>query len=376
MTFIFPTNPFYGQTYGVANNSWVYDGFGWQKIEAGISGGSGTQGIQGLQGIQGIQGPAGGGGSGIQGLQGTQGTQGIQGESGIGTQGIQGSQGIAGSGVQGSQGIQGSKGDFATGSPYTGITKQASFTTGTEGLARKLAFLTPDGSVTYDFIRNYDVFNPADLQFGIRTFTSTITTSSLMGSTAFGLNGFSISAAYNPVGVPTVSGATLSTSSSYAFGFPITISSPYTSYSFLSTQGITYAPTAPQSTTITLTATDGSTTSTSNITVTFLNNVYYGVNSDSSLSGTNIPSSLTAVLSNTRNRSFSVTAGAGEYIYYAFPQRLNTSAIAFVVGGFEGGFEDERIETVTNSKGFSESFSIYRSTNQNLGSTTVTVQNG
>jgi hypothetical protein len=375
MSFIFPTNPSIGQTYGVSDNIWSYDGFGWQKVEAGISGGT-----QGLQGTQGIQGPAGSGTSvqGLQGIQGTQGSQGIQGDSGSegaqGTQGSQGTQGIAGS--QGTQGLQGVKGDsFETGIPYTGVTKESSFTTGTQGLARKIAFLTPGGSITYDFIRNYDVFNPTDLEFGIKTFTSNITTPSLMGATAFSLNGFNISASYNPVGVPTVSGATLSSSSSYVFGFPITISSPFTSFSF-TTQGITYAPTAPQSTTITLTATDGTSTDTENITITFWNNVYYGVNSDTSLSGTNIPSNLTNVLSNTRNRSFTVTAGAGEYIYYAFPNRLDTSAIAFVVGGFEGGFEDKYTQTVSNSKGFSETYAVYRSTNQNLGTTTVVVQNG
>lgn len=66
----------------------------------------------------------------------------------------------------------------------------------------------------------------------------------------------------------------------------------------------------------------------------------------------------------------SVTAGAGEYLLFAFPKRLGT--VTFWVGGFEGGFENPETVSVTNANGWSEDMYVYRSTNANLGATVVT----
>ena len=287
--------------------------------------------------------------------------------------GLQGPAGETGApGAAGTTGATGATGSISIGEPLfdtgTGITKTAAFTSGTEGLARKMVFLAQDGSLTFDYIRNYDVFNPTDLEFGIKTFTSNITSTSLIGSGSFTLTGFNISASYNPVGTPTVSGATLSISN--GFGFPISLSSPYTSYTFTSGKGVTYS-TAPQTVTLTLSATDGSTTDTETVQFTFVNNVYYGVSTNTNL--TNV-SSLTPILSNVRNRTFSVTSNAGEYIYYAYPSRLGTNVL-FFVGGFEGGFNSGTTANITNSNGYIEEYIFYRSVNENLGSVTVTITN-
>jgi len=76
-------------------------------------------------------------------------------------------------------------------------------------------------------------------------------------------------------------------------------------------------------------------------------------------------------ISNTKGRSFTVTAGSGQYIVYALPTRLGT--VTFVVGGFEGGFEAPQTLAITNMNGYTENYYVYRSTNSNLGTTTVVV---
>jgi len=66
----------------------------------------------------------------------------------------------------------------------------------------------------------------------------------------------------------------------------------------------------------------------------------------------------------------SVTAGAGEYLLFAFPVRLGT--VTFWVGGIEGGFQAAETVSVTNANGWNENYLVYRSTNSNLGATVVT----
>lgn len=65
----------------------------------------------------------------------------------------------------------------------------------------------------------------------------------------------------------------------------------------------------------------------------------------------------------------SVTAGAGEYLLFAFPKRLGL--VTFWIGGFEGGFGSPETVSVTNTNGFSEDYYSWRSTNSGLGATVV-----
>jgi hypothetical protein len=65
-----------------------------------------------------------------------------------------------------------------------------------------------------------------------------------------------------------------------------------------------------------------------------------------------------------------VTAGANDYLLFAFPKRLGT--VTFWVGGFEGGFEAAETVSVTNSNGWTEDYYAWRSTNKGLGETVVT----
>lgn len=129
-----------------------------------------------------------------------------------------------------------------------------------------------------------------------------------------------------------------------------------------------------QNTTWTLTATDDrSASSTKTTTITFLNGAYYGVgNADGDAINNAFVAGLQKVLTSSRARDFTVNAGAGEYIYYAIPATFGTPV--FYVGGFEGGFNLAKTFDYQNPSGFTESYNVYKSTNANLGNTTVTVK--
>lgn len=107
--------------------------------------------------------------------------------------------------------------------------------------------------------------------------------------------------------------------------------------------------------------------------LTFLNGAYYGVgNADGAAIDNAFVAGLQKVLTSSRARDFTVNAGAGEYIYYAIPATFGTPV--FYVGGFEGGFNLAKTFDYQNPSGFTESYNVYKSTNANLGNTTVTVK--
>lgn len=121
--------------------------------------------------------------------------------------------------------------------------------------------------------------------------------------------------------------------------------------------------------TYTLNVTDGQTSASKTVNVSFANRIYYGAAADLTT-----VTELSSVLSNNPARTITVNAGAGEYIIYAIPARLGD--VAFYVGGFEGGFEDPEDQNLVNSSGYLETYKVYRSTNANLGETTVEVREG
>lgn len=121
------------------------------------------------------------------------------------------------------------------------------------------------------------------------------------------------------------------------------------------------------STSYTLNVSDGQTSASKSVSVSFANRIYYGAAADLS----NV-TALTGILSNDPERTITVDAGAGEYIIYAIPARLGD--VTFFVSGFEGGFENPVEQTLTNSSGYQETYKVYRSTNANLGNTTVEIR--
>lgn len=106
-------------------------------------------------------------------------------------------------------------------------------------------------------------------------------------------------------------------------------------------------------------------------TVHFYNGVYYGAAEHPETDYNAAILALTKILTATRKRSFTVTAGTGQYIWYVLPARLGECT--FKVGGFEGGFEMLGTIDFSNASGYTESYRIYRSANAGLGNTTVEV---
>ena len=108
-----------------------------------------------------------------------------------------------------------------------------------------------------------------------------------------------------------------------------------------------------------------------------VNHIFCGLTTSTSVNSiTNFASCAQILASNTVKRTWTtVNAGAGQYILFAWPSRLeNASQIAFIVGGFEGGFDNVTTGTYENSHGYTEEYRFFRSGFDNLGSTTVTTQ--
>lgn len=100
--------------------------------------------------------------------------------------------------------------------------------------------------------------------------------------------------------------------------------------------------------------------------------VYYGAAaSPESVNSAFLLGLANGVMTGSRARTFSVNAGANQYIWYAVPARYG--ACTFKVGGFDGGFEAAQTVSVTNASGHTENYYVYRSTNAALGNTSVTV---
>ena len=153
------------------------------------------------------------------------------------------------------------------------------------------------------------------------------------------------------------------------WSYPLIVPSPYLG-PVLSIQKIDY-PLTPGSKVITLNASAGSESSTKTITYNFYNNIFYGISILSTLTEATVESLANKILSNTKNRSITLTALTEDYLYYALPVRLGT--VSFNVGGFDGGFESPITVSITNPSGFTEDYYVYRSTNKNLGTTTINI---
>lgn len=106
--------------------------------------------------------------------------------------------------------------------------------------------------------------------------------------------------------------------------------------------------------------------------ITFLNGVYWGAKVAPNTYNSDFVLTLTKGLQGNKNKTFTVNASDGEYIFYALPARYGSCT--FNVGGFDGGFG--KIDTIqfTNASGYTESYDIYKSVNAGLGSTNVTVK--
>lgn len=122
--------------------------------------------------------------------------------------------------------------------------------------------------------------------------------------------------------------------------------------------------------TYTIQVSDGKTTISRSASISFMNARYFGVSNKDTYDNSFILS-LSKALTNSKNCSFTVDCGEGQYIYFAIPTRFGNPT--FTVGGFEGGFVLVSTLDFTNSSGYTEPYHIYKSENSNLGNTTVNV---
>ena len=119
-----------------------------------------------------------------------------------------------------------------------------------------------------------------------------------------------------------------------------------------------------------LEANDGKGDFNKSISFNFLNGRYFGV-SNSNTYDSDFIKTLSKELSSSKGKTFTVDCGEGQFIFYCVPTRFGNCS--FKVGGFEGGFNKVNTIEFTNASGYVESYDIYKSTNSNLGNTTVVV---
>ena len=105
--------------------------------------------------------------------------------------------------------------------------------------------------------------------------------------------------------------------------------------------------------------------------VSFAYRAYWGTSTAATLDTAGVLGLASSTLTTSRACSITVTAGAGQYIYYAIPASFGTPK--FVVGGFEGGFSKVATIDHTNASGATASYDIWRSDAVGLGDTTAVI---
>ena len=115
---------------------------------------------------------------------------------------------------------------------------------------------------------------------------------------------------------------------------------------------------------------DGKTAVSRTTGVTFYNGRYHGASAEG-VYDSNFIMKLTKTLTNSRQNTFNVSCGDGQYVYFAIPTRFGTPT--FSVGGFSGGFVKVSTLDFTNKFGYTEPYDIWKSENSNLGKIAVVV---
>ena len=104
--------------------------------------------------------------------------------------------------------------------------------------------------------------------------------------------------------------------------------------------------------------------------VTFLNGVYFGTGTaDADGVDNAFILGLTKNLASTAKRDYSLNLAAGQYGFIAYPARFGT--VTPNIGGFDGGMPVLKTMDFTNSSGYTESYTVMRTTNAGLGSVVI-----
>ena len=110
-------------------------------------------------------------------------------------------------------------------------------------------------------------------------------------------------------------------------------------------------------TTFVLTATRSTKTKTASASISFLNNIYWGVNPGLTVTPADI-TSWAHQLSGTRSRSITYDCSGGRYFYLAYPKRLGVAS--FKINSLT--YSDVVLveQDITNESGFTETYFVYR----------------
>lgn len=126
--------------------------------------------------------------------------------------------------------------------------------------------------------------------------------------------------------------------------------------------------------TFTLSASDGTNSTSANKSFTFQNKVHHGSASIPATYDSAFILSLNGALKGSKGGTYTVNVGTNQYFYIAMPTSFNN---ADVLVGKVGGFDTEfgKVATVshTNASGYTCDYNIYKSTNSNLGSISMVI---
>lgn len=138
-------------------------------------------------------------------------------------------------------------------------------------------------------------------------------------------------------------------------------------------RSVQYDSTVLANKTFTITVSDGKQSASRSLNYRFMHRAYWGASTaPSSYNGAFISSLSNSRLTTTRTGTITLTAGAGQYIFYCFPASWGTPT--FNVGGFDGGFELAATLSFTNGYGITTTYVIWKSDHPNLGSQTVLIK--
>jgi hypothetical protein len=285
-------------------------------------------------------------------------------------------------------GARGNTGSIAGGDLNTGLTHVAPTTlTPDSGLARKVAFLLEDGSLTFDYIRNFEVFKPADFIFSIPTFSTSFGTNfQLIGNNQIDLTTQTASATYN-LGPPAT--AQVSVDSGDGVGFPVFFATgAMNSLTFGAGKSITSSQLGSGTVTFRIMATGSAGTFAQNTSsISFFNHIVRGATTATSLTGAHLTGGMLAhgfvkSIQNNRAASYSLAGPVGNYDYFAYPARHGEIQLGGLkTNGNDGGFTKQGDGAVpgtfeqpyTNNAGYTENYYFYRSTNPGLVGTSIVI---
>ena len=315
-------------------------GLEFYPTSGGGGGGPGTSGYSGFSGYSGTSGY-----SGYSGKSGYSGFSGYSGYSGFGISGYSGSSGYSGASASGAIALD----DLTDVSTSGEVKNQVLKFNGTSWVP-----------AAYDY----------SFTFSINTFTDDQTDTQLIGNGVWRTTGnINFTASYLN-GPPVTAYIVLSSDGGVTWGSDLTLLTPFTSAS--SAENTNYPSSKDKYVNFTLHAAAGE-SSTSTQTVTFRNNVKYGPSVNTSWTSADINALSGTLLSNIYTGSFTpITSGVGDYVIFAHPSTYTSiHSNGFIYNSVTCPFESAATVSVTNGSGYTENYKVYRSTNSNLGNSTL-----